>query len=132
MPAAFNGVFSFKPSHGRISFKGAANSSPGQMVIPTVVGMMGPSIDSLRLTFEALLSGKPWLHDPEVLPIPYRFEKETHPERPDDLSFGIFEADGVVTPHPPIIRAIQIVAKALDAQGYNVCVVGSSTMGHYI
>ena len=26
MPAAFNHVYSFKPSHGRISFKGAANS----------------------------------------------------------------------------------------------------------
>ena len=26
MPAAFDYVYSFKPSHGRISFKGAANS----------------------------------------------------------------------------------------------------------
>lgn len=120
MPAAYNGIFSFKPSHGRISFKGAANSSPGQTVIPTVVGILGPSIDSLRLVFKSLLSVEPWLHDPEVLPLPYRSEAALDPKKPEELTFGIFEADGVVTPHPPITRAVRMVSEALNAQGHNV------------
>lgn len=120
MPAAFNGIYSFKPSHGRISFKGAANSSPGQMVIPTVVGILGPSIASLRLMFKALLSAEPWLYDPEVLPMPWRSETEHLTGKPPNLSFAVFPSDGVVTPHPPITRAVSIVAKALKAAGYDI------------
>lgn len=90
------------------------------MVIPTVVGMMGPSVSSLRSMFKALISTEPWLHDPDVLPLPYRSDAECDPQKTPKLSFGIFEADGVVTPHPPITRAVREVAKALEAEGHKV------------
>ena len=89
-------------------------------MIPTVVGILGPSISSLRLVFKALLSSEPWLHDPEVLPIPYRADAEYHPETSKDLSFGILTSDGVVNPHPPITRAVRMVAEALKAEGHKV------------
>ena len=89
-------------------------------MIPTVVGILGPSISSLRLMFKALLSSEPWLHDSEVLPIPYRADAECRPETSKDLSFGIFTSDGVVNPHPPITRAVRMVAEALKAEGYEV------------
>ena len=89
------------------------------MVIPTVVGILGPSIASLRLMFKALLSAKPWLYDPEVLPMPWRSEMEHLAGKPPNLSFAVFPSDGVVTPHPPITRAISIVAEALKAAGYD-------------
>ena len=90
------------------------------MVIPTVVGILGPSISSLRLVFKALLSSEPWLHDPEVLPIPYRADAECRSETSNNLSFGIFTSDGVVNPHLPITRAVRMVAEALKAEGYKV------------
>lgn len=93
------------------------------MVIPTVVGILGASLASLRQMFEALLSAEPWLHDPEVLPIPYRREAEHRPEQTPKLSFGVFPNDGVVTPHPPITRAIRKVEQALEAAGHEVIVL---------
>ena len=89
-------------------------------MIPTVVGILGSSISSLQLVFKALLSSEPWLHDPEVLPIPYRADAECRSETSNNLSFGIFTSDGVVNPHPPITRAVRMVAEALKVEGYKV------------
>lgn len=33
---------------------------------------MGHSVESLRLVFQSLLSTQSWLHDADVLPIPYK------------------------------------------------------------
>ena len=90
------------------------------MVIPTVVGILGPSVSALRLMSKSLLSTEPWEHDPEVLPIPYRAEAECQTTELPNLSFGIFSADGVVTPHPPILRAVREVTEALEAAGHQV------------
>ncbi|OJD30133.1 general amidase [Diplodia corticola] len=114
IPAAFNGIYSIKPSHGRISYKDTANSSPGQAIIPSVVGIMGDSISSLRLTFRSLLATSPWLHDPEVLRMPWAAEDETFAK----ISFGFFENDGVVAPHPPIARALRMVKEAIENSGH--------------
>ena len=92
MPSSFQGLFSFKPSSGRISFKDVANTvnmlillvagigrllkkkiqGQRQQVMPTVVGLIGNSLATLKLVFKSLLSTEPWLHDPYALPIPWR------------------------------------------------------------
>ncbi|KAL4992407.1 amidase signature domain-containing protein [Aspergillus falconensis] len=122
MPASFQGVFSIKPSAGRISFKDAANTGKGQEVMPTVVGIMGRSVDALQLIFKSLLFLEPWLHDPYTLPIPWRSELEYKPQ--GDLAykpaFGFLANDGVLTPHPPISRAMEIVKEALQSKGHQL------------
>ncbi|KAL3471563.1 amidase signature domain-containing protein [Aspergillus californicus] len=122
MPAAFQGVFSIKPSAGRISFKDAANTGRGQEVMPTVVGIMGHSIDSLRLILKSLLSIEPWHNDPYALPIPWRSEKEFDPQTELGYkpAFGFLANDGVLTPHPPISRAMEIVKEALQLKGFQL------------
>lgn len=90
------------------------------MGIPTVVGILGPSIASLRVVFRALLSTQPWLHDPDTLPLPYRHEAEIGQEKHSKLTIGILMTDGVVTPHPPISRAVREVQMALEAAGHEV------------
>ncbi|OJJ05441.1 hypothetical protein ASPVEDRAFT_86789 [Aspergillus versicolor CBS 583.65] len=122
MPASFQGVFSVKPSAGRISFKNAANTGKGQDIMPTVVGIMGRSVDSLRLILQSLLLLEPWLHDPYTLPIPWRPEKEYN--APDEQqykpAFGFLANDGVLTPHPPISRAMEMVKEALQHRGHQL------------
>ncbi|GAB1317295.1 amidase [Madurella fahalii] len=122
MPAAFQGLFSIKPSSGRMSFKGVANTGPGQQVMPTVAGIMGHSVATLKLVFKSLLSAEPWLHDPYTLPIPWRVEREYDAKTEPDYkpAFGFMPNDGIVTPHPPISRALSIVQTALEESGYQL------------
>jgi amidase len=136
MPAAFSGVYGFKPSHGRTSMKGAAGSvsdqrfpsftllkvlqGKGQVVIPTIAGIMGPQLSTIHLVFKSLLATEPWLYDPDVLPIPYRSEAEHRSDQ--KASFAIFDSDGIVAPHPPIARALRMVREALKAESHKVII----------
>lgn len=89
-------------------------------MIRTVPGIMGDSIVSLQLVLKSLLSTRPWLHDPSVVEIDWRKGYDQGFMDGDQLTFGFMESDGVVNPHPPIARALRIVAKALREKGHKV------------
>jgi amidase len=108
-----------------------ANSMDGQNSILSVVGPLAGDVASLRLVTKALLSQKPWLHDPMVLEMPWRGDQEAEMARlvevgkgrvPGDkkLAFGVVRTDGVVNPTPPVVRAINIVVDALREAGHVV------------
>lgn len=78
---------------------------------------MSTSLDSLKLIQIALLSTKPWISDAEVMPMPWMAEYEKI-ER--TLCFGFLSCDDFVLPHPPILRALRLVEKALKRKGHNV------------
>ncbi|KAK0670021.1 Acetamidase [Cercophora samala] len=115
MPAAYQGVYSMKPSAGRLSFRDVANTGRGQEVMPTVAGIMAHSVASLRLVFKSLLSTEPWTRDPYTLPIPWRSDNEYQNDNQSNRkpAFGFMPNDGIVVPHPPVARALQIVRQAL-------------------
>lgn len=79
-----------------------ANSFEGQNSILSVVGPLATSARGLKLVTEALLSTKPWLHDPLVHEIPWRAERA----KIDKLTFGVIKNDGVVNPTPPVGRPL--------------------------
>ncbi|MCJ1303695.1 Acetamidase [Hypocenomyce scalaris] len=126
IPAAFNGLYGIRPSVGRLPYEGMANSMDGQNSVLSVVGPLSHSAASLRLMFKSLLSQQPWLHDPLVLEIPWRDELEQQvidlvastKSGTNKLAFGILKHDGVVTPHPPVRRAMDIVVKTLEKLGH--------------
>lgn len=89
--------------------------------MPTAAGIMGHSIDTLRVVFKALLSMEPWLYDPYILAVPWR-EYSVQGPGSSSLSFDLLNDDGIVTPHPPIARALEIVQKVILAAGHEVCV----------
>lgn len=130
IPAAFNGLYGIRPSTGRMPYEGMANSMDGQNTVLSVVGPLATSVPSLRLVMKALLAQKPWLHDPYVHELPWRYEEERaileltgaigDASKVGKLSFGAFRTDGVVTPTPPVRRAIDIVTKAVQALGHEV------------
>ena len=128
IPAAFNGLYGIRPSAGRLPYEGMANSMDGQNSILSVVGPLSHSAASLRLIFKALLSQQPWLHDPLVHEIPWRDEQEQQvidliasaKSGATKLAFGIMKHDGMVTPHPPVQRAMDIVVKTLEKLGHKV------------
>ncbi|RSM07168.1 hypothetical protein CDV31_008720 [Fusarium ambrosium] len=93
-----------------------ALGSPGQNNIPTVPGVLGSSVASLKYFLKSLASSQPWLHDPDVVPLPWKDDiKHNMP-----LSFGLMDFDGAVMPHPPITRGLGMVADALRAAGHEL------------
>jgi len=119
MPATFSGVYSHKPSSRRISFKDTPTSRKANLVIPGVVGILDPSVVSLKLMFKSLQSTEPWKRDPFVLQLGYREEREYDSSRGTLPEFGIVKDNGIVQCYSPIARAMDIVQKALRKAGLN-------------
>lgn len=117
IPASYNGVCSLKPSTRRLSFKGAPRSGGANPSIPDVAGLLGPSVASLKLLFKSLLSTEAWKRDPDVLPFGYRDQLEHDLSQGTKPHFGLVKDDGIVRPHPPIARALDMVEKALETVG---------------
>lgn len=122
MPASANGIYTIKPSANRLPISDLATSMDGQNTIMSSIGPLATSIPAMRLVFRSLLATKPWLYDPQVVELPYRdeLEQETRELAKGQLVFGIMDHDGVVTPHPPMARAIEIVRSAIEKLGHKV------------
>ncbi|KAK4203467.1 Acetamidase [Triangularia verruculosa] len=121
VPAAFNGIYSIKPSVDRVSYKDVATTNPGQTIWPSTAGFMGSSLSGVTLALQSTLSTKPWLRDPAVVPIPFRedvYQSYKSLNRP--LKFGIVWSDGIANPHPPISRGLKRIVTALREAGHGV------------
>ncbi|KAL6916189.1 hypothetical protein FSST1_007684 [Fusarium sambucinum] len=131
IPTGFCGIYSIKPTSNRLSYRDAANTNPGQDTYRSSLGFMGTSIDALEIVFKSVLGAEPWLKDPAVLPIPFRKDMvDSYLSRADSkgnaksggkpLKMGVLWSDGVVGPHPPVIRGLRVVVEALKKAGHKV------------
>ncbi|KIW57597.1 hypothetical protein PV05_06136 [Exophiala xenobiotica] len=127
IPAAFNGLYGIRPTAGRLPYEGMANSMDGQNSILSVVGPLATTARSVKLLTKAILSQKPWLHDPLVVDMPWRDSQEQaildivkSSSGKGQLSFGVMESDGIVNPQPPVARAVSMVAEALSKAGHKI------------
>ena len=124
IPAAFNGLYGIRPSAGRMPYEGMANSMDGQNSLLSVVGPISHSVASLRLAMKSLLSQQPWLYDPLVVEMPWRDSQEKEVleiiSSKGKLTFAVLKNDGIITPHPPVQRAIDMTVAALEKQGHKV------------
>lgn len=124
IPAAFNGLFGLRPSTGRLPYEGMANSMDGQNTILSAVGPLSSSIAGIQLVTKAILSQKPWLHDPLVHDIPWREEQyqsvASAAKDKGRLTFAVLRHDGACQPVPPVSRAVDMVVKSLEQRGHQV------------
>jgi amidase len=95
---------------------------------------MGTSLDGIDLGLKSLLSTKPWIRDPAVVPLPYRQEIfDNYLARGlskagaggKRLKIGIVWRDGIVEPHPPIRRGLKLLAEAVKNAGHKVSICDS-------
>ncbi|OAP57627.1 hypothetical protein AYL99_08365 [Fonsecaea erecta] len=116
VPAAFSGIYGFKPSSRRLSVDGLSANVRGAISIPGVIGPMSLSIRDLELVCKVLTDAEPWLEDPNVS----MKEWKPRPKIERSLRIGVMAFDGVVMPHPPILRAIKTAANQLHLAGHDV------------
>ncbi|KXS10318.1 amidase [Gonapodya prolifera JEL478] len=118
-PANYNGVYGLKPSHTRLPYLGAVNSSEGQMSVPSVLGPLATSARDLNFFMSAVVGGRPWDEDPTCVPIPWNLSAavSTKAEKP---VFGYF----VEAPKYPVVpcvhRAVETTVDKLKSAGYTV------------
>jgi amidase len=113
-PAAFNGLYSIRPSSERIPRGGMRSTGPGQISIKVSCGPTCHSVADLKMFTKVINGHTGAQYDASFIPMPWRDVQA--PSR--KLSFGLLEFDGVVMPHPPILRAMKESASKLRAAGH--------------
>lgn len=116
-PCANNGLYGIRPTSYRLPLDGCAATMTGQEHIVAVIGPLSTSLEGLKRFMSAIISQKPWLKGPMLLPFAWRDEIShiTQPDGSKRLKIAVLWHDGVVQPHPPIKRAMRDVCEKLRA-----------------
>ncbi|KAK0122254.1 hypothetical protein ONS95_010505 [Cadophora gregata] len=103
-PAANCGIYGFKPTVFRIPTDGWCSTMAGADPIPGVIGPMSATLEGIKLFMQVVIDSQPWLLEPALIPIPWNSSVRMFQTQP--LKIGVMWHDGVITPHPPITRAM--------------------------
>jgi Asp-tRNA(Asn)/Glu-tRNA(Gln) amidotransferase A subunit family amidase len=83
----------------------------GSEAIHATTGPLSTSIGGLQLFTKTLLDAKPWIQDPNLIPLEWRDASTAFNGR--KLKVAVMWDDGVVKPHPPVTRALKNVVEGL-------------------
>lgn len=115
IPAACTGIYTIRPSYGRFPHFDARSGLAGQESIGSVHGPMARSIADLRLFTDNVANAAPWLKDPKCIPMPWRsVEIKSKPK------IAVLWDNGMVTPTPPVQRALKLVVDKLKSKGWDI------------
>ncbi|KAK6537338.1 hypothetical protein TWF694_011529 [Orbilia ellipsospora] len=129
IPCALNNLFGLRPSFGRFPASGIASTLTGLPIVNAVPGPMAADLESLAFLAKCIIDAGNWDHDHDIYCLPWRqdhYDSITrraeidNPNNNERLRFAIMKDDGLVTPHPPIARALNIVEEALEDKGHEV------------
>lgn len=120
IPAMCNGTFGIKPSWQRIPYAGQEGGqlpAVSKLGIPASAGPLAHSMRDIELFFKAILERKPWEQDPDVIPSSWNSLPTATGRK---LRIGVVKRDGVMEPHPPILRVLDEVTQSMKSAGIDV------------
>ncbi|KAB5588808.1 Amidase [Ceratobasidium theobromae] len=120
IPASMCGVYGLRPSYCRLPYYGARNCLEGQESVMSVLGPMCNSLSGLKIFTKAIIDSRPWVLDPLCIRKVWdedAYQLIEHGGR-GRKCFAVLYDDGLVKPHPPVFRAMDMVRKALEAAGH--------------
>ncbi|KAJ7199641.1 amidase signature domain-containing protein [Mycena pura] len=113
-PAAACGLWTLKPTTLRVPQGSGSSPVSGADSIVATFGPICRSLRDINLWFSVVLGSKPWLHEPELVSIPWRISTPTSWSGSNQtIRLGVMWHDGVVLPQPPIRRALKKLVDAL-------------------
>lgn len=117
IPAMCNGTFGIKPSWQRVPYAGQEGGTPpalSKLSIPASAGPLANSMRDIELFFRVVAESKPWELDADVVPGPWNSLTSIQGRR---MTVGVVRRDGVMEPHPPILRVLDEVKGSMQGAG---------------
>lgn len=111
-PASANGQYGLRPTTGRVPIKGVQFGMSGASAILSSIGPLSRTLEGAIMILKLSVDSKPWLKDSTFL---NGAKWDNDPLKGmKQIRIGIESDDGVVTPHPPVQRAIREVQEKLE------------------
>lgn len=119
IPACFCGIYSLKPTCGRLSLIGnfATGTFGAQKLVPSTDGPLGRDVESLVQFMEAVLCQEHFRLDPSVPPIPFRRNMY---ENRKPLRIGYYVYDECTRCVPAVERAVVLAKTTLEKLGHTL------------
>ncbi|KAL7911446.1 amidase signature domain-containing protein [Trichoderma velutinum] len=107
-PAGFCGIYGFKPTSYTLPMKGFLPGGFGaELQVLAAPGPMCTSLRDMDLFMSVVLSARPYIEDPRVIPIPWTGLSSKLNLNGRPLKIGFMMNDGFIIPQPPITRALE-------------------------
>ncbi|CAL1696974.1 unnamed protein product [Somion occarium] len=122
IPGAMCGLYTLRPSYERLPYANARNAQEGQESISSTLGPMANSLSAVKRFTKSIIDAKPWKKDPLVVRKEWSSREYALEEHGNGVGmcFAVLWDNGVVKPHPPVRRALEIVKQSLEDAGHKV------------
>ncbi|KAF7762070.1 hypothetical protein Agabi119p4_8663 [Agaricus bisporus var. burnettii] len=122
IPAGLNGLYGMRPSYHRTPYAGNVNSLEGLNSVYSVLGPLTTSLETVKTFMSSVISKEPWQYDPLVIRKKWNEDEYRLCDHNGgkQLCFAILWDDGMVRPHPPVLRALETARGALTRAGHKV------------
>lgn len=117
-PAAMQGMYGFKPTSNRLPLSDCYHPITGAEAIAAAIGPLGRTLAIAELVTTVILAAKPHKTLRELSSAPWS-GKDVYEEikSKKKLVVGVMPSDNVVTPQPPVQRAMKEITEKLKAAG---------------
>ncbi|KAJ7102717.1 amidase signature domain-containing protein [Mycena epipterygia] len=114
-PAAACGIWTLKPTTLRVPKAIGSTTLFGADSIVSTFGPLCRSLRDINLWFSVVLGSKPWLHEYNIVPIPWTIPMApTWSGSNGRIRVGVMWHDDVVLPQSPIRRALKTLVDVLE------------------
>ncbi|KAG5813994.1 hypothetical protein H9Q74_003137 [Fusarium xylarioides] len=116
-PAGFCGIYGLKTTSYLFPQKDFLPGGFGaELNVLCSAGPMCTSLGDVGLLMSIVSGSRPWLKDPRLVPLHWTGRlTENKP-----LKIGLMINDGLITPQPPVTRALEWAARELRSKGFDV------------
>lgn len=116
VPAACNGLYGVKPSHGRVPYanqQGGSAEGSSKLAIESTAGPIATTLGDCEMLLQAIADAAPEMIDPDCVAQPWALQPPLNTKPGKPLRVGLVASDGHVLPLPPVQNLMREVSKTL-------------------